>query len=101
METDRAWNSATRRARAASRPRGPGKRRPSFEDVLVVVCFLALIGIAAIGGAVIFLSWVTATFPVSPRVACPEFHGCVVPAPDENQDVLGDDHPIDGPMLTP
>jgi hypothetical protein len=89
-----------RRVLVAARPDGPGERRPSFGDVIVVVCFLAIIGIVVIGGVVMLFSWVTATFPVSPRVACPEFHGCVVPGPDENEAVSVDDHPTDGSMLT-
>jgi hypothetical protein len=100
MQRDLAWNSATRRGRVVPRPDGPGKRRISFDDVVVVLCFLALIGIVVVGGVVMLLSWVTVTFPVSPRVACPEFDGCVAPGPDENQDVLVDDHWYEGPMLT-
>jgi hypothetical protein len=100
MQRDRVWNPATRRGRVAPRLDGPGERRHSFDDVIVVVCFLALIGIVVIGGTVMLLSWVTATFPVSPRIACPELDGCVVPGADENEAVLVDDHPTDGPMLT-
>jgi hypothetical protein len=100
IQRDRVWNSATRRVRVAPRPDGLRKRRTSFDDVIVVVCFLVLIGIVVIGGAVMLLSWVTATLPVSPRFACPEFDSCVVPGPDENPAVLVDDHRSDGPMLT-
>jgi len=82
------------------RPGGPGNSRTSFDDVVVVVCFLALIGIVVLGGVVMLLFSVTATLPVSPRIACPEFDGCVVPEPDENPAVLVDDHWTDGPMLT-
>jgi hypothetical protein len=101
MQRDRVWDSATRRVRAVpSSDGGRGKRRTSFDEVVVVVCFLALIAVVVLGGAVMLLSWVTATFPVSPRVACPEFDGCVAPGPDENQDVLVDDHRKGGPMMT-
>ena len=95
------WNSAARRVRPVSIPDGArGKRRTSFDEVFVVVCFLALIALVVLGGAVMLLSWVTATLPVSPRIACPKFDSCVVPGPDENPAVLVDDHRSDGPMLT-
>jgi hypothetical protein len=101
MQRDRVWNLATRRTRVAPRPDGSGKRRPSFDDVVVVVCFLALIGIVVIGGVVMLLSWVVAILPVSPRITCPEFDGCVVPGPDEDPVVLLPvDDLTDGPMLT-
>src|SRR5918995_6990407 len=88
LQRDRVWNSATRHDRVVPRPDGPGKRRISFDDVVVVLCFFALIGIVLVGGEVMLLSWVAATLPVSPRTACPEFDGCVVPGPDENPAVL-------------
>jgi hypothetical protein len=100
MQRDRAGDSAARRVLVVPRPDGPGKRRPSFDDVVVVVCFFALIGIVVLGGALMLLSWVTATLPVSWRVACPEFDGCVVPGPDENHDLSVDDYRTNGPMLT-
>ena len=100
MQRDRVWTSATRRGRVAPRPDGPGKRRVSFDDVVIVLCFLALIGIVVVGGVVMLLSWVSATLPVSSRIACPEFDGCVVPSRDENSAVLADDRRNDRPMLT-
>jgi hypothetical protein len=100
MQRDRVWDSATRRVRAVPSPDGSrGKRRTSFDEVFVVVCFLALIAVVVLGGAVMLLSWVTATLPVSSRIACPELNGCVWGS-DENEAVLVDDHPTDGPMLT-
>lgn len=99
-QRDRVWNSTTRPVRVVPGPDGPGKRRLSADDVAVVVCFLALIVIVVLGGVVMLLSWVTATLPVSPRFACPEFDGCVVPGPDKDQPVLVDDYRNDGPMLT-
>jgi hypothetical protein len=49
---------------------------------------------------VILLAWVAATLPVSPRIACPEFDGCVVPEPAENHDLSVDDYRTDGLILT-
>ena len=100
MQRDRVGDSDTRRVRGVPRPDGPGKRRISFDDVVVVVCFLALIGIVVLGGAMMLLSWVTATLPLSPRVAYPEFDSCVVPGPAENHDRLVDDYQTDGLMPT-
>jgi hypothetical protein len=45
-------------------------------------------------------SRIVATLPVGPRTVCPEFEGCVVAEPDENEAVAVDDHLIDGPKLT-
>jgi hypothetical protein len=100
MQRNRVRDSATRRGRVVPRPDVPGKRRISLDDVVVVLCFLELIGIVVVGGVVMLLAWVVATLPVSPRIACPEFDGCVVAEPDENPAVLVDDHWTDGPILT-
>jgi hypothetical protein len=97
---DRAWSSGARLIRAAPRTKGPRERRTSFYDVVVVVCFLTLIGIAMLGGVVMLFSWVTATFSASSRGACPEFEGCVQPDPDDHQGVSVDEHRTDDPMLT-
>jgi hypothetical protein len=100
MPRDRVGRSATRRGQVVPRPDGPGNRRTSFDDVVVVLCFFALIGIGVVGGVVILLAWVAATLPVSPRIACPEFDGCVVPEPAENHDLSVDDYRTDGLILT-
>jgi hypothetical protein len=93
-------DSATRRVRVVLGGDGPGKRRRSFDDVVVLVCFLALIGVAVLGGALMLLSWVTAALPVSRGVACPEVDGCVVPGPDDDHDQSVDDYRTDGLMPT-
>ncbi len=76
-------------------------RRTSFNDWIPVVCFLALVGVVVIGGLLMLFSWVTARFPASARMACPQLSGCVVPAPDGVQSVLGDDTRANEPKLTP
>jgi hypothetical protein len=70
-----------------------------LDDVIVAVCFLALIGLVLIGGPLMILSRVAATLPVSPRIACPEFYDCLAAEPDGNEAVLVD-HLIDGPTMT-
>jgi hypothetical protein len=69
-------------------------------NVVVVVCLLALIGFAVFGGALMFLSLVTAALPVSPPIACAELDGCVVAVPDANEAVVVDENRTDAPTLT-
>src|SRR5262245_29736412 len=99
MQSAWVWDSSTLRVRAAP---SVDRREPrtSLNDIIVAVCFLALIGLVLIGGPLLLLSRVVATLPVSPRTACPEFEGCVVVEPDENEPVVVDDRLIDGPKLT-
>jgi len=100
MQRDRPWDWATRGVREVRRPDGAGKGQTSFGDVAVVVCFLALIGIAVLGGALMVVSRISATIAVSPRLACPAFNGCAVTGSDENEAVLVDDDWVYGPKLT-
>jgi hypothetical protein len=100
VQRDRAWTSASRLVRATARSERPRERRTSFFDVVVVVYFLALIGIATLGGVVMLLSWVAATVSVRPPVACPEVGGCARPEPDEHHDPPADDQRTDDPTLT-
>lgn len=92
MQADR--DSAPRAVRELPR------RRTSFDDIAVVVCFLVLIGIVVLGGALMLLSWITATVPVSPRVACSEVDGCAATASEKKAPVLADDDWVHGPALT-
>jgi hypothetical protein len=101
LQRDRVGRSATRRGQVVPRSDGAGNHRISFDDLVVVLCFLALIGIVIVGGVVMLLAWVAATLPASPpRIACPEFDGCVVPEPDENHDLSVDAYRTEGLMLT-
>jgi hypothetical protein len=100
VQRDRPWHAATRRGRAGPEPQGPSKRRVSFADVVVVVCFLVLVAMAVVGGVTMLLSWVTTTLPVSSPRACPELEGCAVPVPEESEAESVDDQRHDGPTLT-
>jgi hypothetical protein len=103
LRRDRVWDSATRRTREVPTRKGSRQGRTSFDDVydvVAVVCLLALIGLVVFGGALMFLSRVTAALPVSPRIACAELDGCVVTGPNENEAALVEDHRTDGPKLT-
>lgn len=100
MQRNRTWDSATRAAREVVRPDGAGRSRTSFDHIAVVVCFLALIGIGVLGGALMLLSWITATVPLSRRIACSEVDGCAARASDKNEAVVVDDDWVYGPNLT-
>jgi hypothetical protein len=60
MERDRPRDAAGRRVQVVPRPDRPERRRVSFDDVVVVVCFFALIGIVLVGAVVTLLAWITA-----------------------------------------
>ena len=98
VRTAQVWVSATRGRRDVSRPNAVP--RTSFVDVAVVICFLALIGIAVLGGALMLLSRISAILPVSSSVPCPDIGACTVTAAD-NEAVPVDDDWIYGPKLTP
>ena len=86
------WNSAIERT---ARPvRGAYRASPhwtAFNDGIVVVCFLALVGLVVVGALFMLLSWVTTTLPTNTRIACPHGPACETSAPDETQLDLGDD----------
>jgi hypothetical protein len=84
-----------------SRTEAPRERRTSvyFYDVVVVVCFLALIVIATLGGVLMLLSWVAATVSVTPPAACPDAEGCGRPEPDTSHGPSIDEHSTDEPSL--
>jgi hypothetical protein len=91
MHRERVWGSATERT---ARPVGGAYRgsphRTTLNDGIVVVCFLALVGLVVVGGLFMLLSWVTTTLPANARIACPHQPGCETSAPDETQPALGD-----------
>ena len=100
---ERLWELLTRRSLDVPTREGSGRGRTFFDgvyDVVVVVCLLAVIGLAVFGGALLFLSLVTAALPVSPPIACAELDGCVVAVPDANEAVVVDENRTDGPTLT-
>ena len=102
MHRECVWNSATDRAvrldRSAHRA---SPRRTTIDDGIVVVCFLALVGVVVLGGLLMLLSWVSTTLPVNARIACPHLPACEASAPDGTQSVLGDDARAHETKLTP
>jgi len=102
MQTDQVWNAVTRRAvRVVPGSDGAGSRRRAFGEGVLAVCCLALVGVALLGGLLILFAWVTATLPMSQMIACPEFEGCVVPPPEQDQAVGVGDPRIDELKMTP
>jgi len=102
MPQGRVWNSATRRSvRIIRDSDGAGPGHTAFGDGVLAVCFFVLVGVAVLGGLLILFSWVTATLPMSQIFACPEFDGCGVSTPDQNQAVGVEDPRINDATMTP
>jgi hypothetical protein len=90
-----------RSARVTRGSDGKGSRRRHFDDAVLAVCFLALVGVVILAGVLMLLSWITTMLPTSPMVVCPEFDGCAMPTPNEEQGVWVDDPRIDQPTMIP
>ena len=100
MQQGRAQDGATRRVRDVSRPDRAGKRQPYFGDVAVAVWVVALIGIVVLAGAVMVLALISATVPVSSRIAGPAPDGGAATVSDQNGAVLVNDDWVYGPNVT-
>ena len=102
MRMERVWDTVTRRSNPFARgSAGVGYRPPTFGDVAVVVCFLALIGIVVLAGVFTVFSWVTAGLPARLTGPCPEFARCAPAEPGGGQPVEVGDRRIDGAQMTP
>lgn len=96
MHRGRTWVGARPSHRASRASAGTGSRPATLDDVSLVVCFLALVGVLVLGGVLTLFSWVTATHPTTSTIAC-EPDGCVLTVPDDIQPVWPDDRRIDAP----
>ena len=86
LQREGVWHSATRRpVRVGSASEDRGRPRPTFDDVGVAVCFLALVSVVVLGGLLMLFSWVTAVLPTDPVMACHAVEGCGISATDEEQ----------------
>jgi hypothetical protein len=88
MHRERVWNSNSATECTARPVRGAYRATPhrtTFNDGIVVVCFLALVGLVVVGGLFVLLSWVSTALPANTRIACPHQPGCETSAPDETQ----------------
>jgi hypothetical protein len=102
VQRDRVWNSVTRRALQIVRgSASPASRRGVFGDAVVGLCIVAILGATVLGGVLMLFSWVTVMLPSRPAIACPEFDGCPMPTPHEDQAGWVDNPGIDAPKLTP
>jgi len=90
MHRERVWNSPTERtARPVRGAHRASPHRTTFNDGIVVVCFVALLGVVVVGGLFMLLSWVTTTVPANTRIACPHQPACEASVPDATQPALG------------
>jgi hypothetical protein len=100
MQRERARDWATRGVREVPKPDGAGKRQRYFNDVAVVVWIIGLIGIVVLCGAVMVLALISATVPVSSRIASPAPDGGAATMSDQNGAVLVNDDWVYGPNVT-
>jgi hypothetical protein len=98
VQRDRSF--ARHRGRLALGSDRVGRRRINFNDGIVCVCFLVLVGLVVLGSLLMLLSWVTATLPPSMLRSCPEFDVCGPPALDGNESLSADDPLTDGLRMT-
>jgi hypothetical protein len=98
VQRDRSF--ARHRGRFALGSDGVDRRRITFNDGIVSVCFLVLIGLVVLGSLLMLLSWVTATLPPSMLRSCPEVDVCGPPALDGNESLSVDDPLTDGLRMT-
>jgi hypothetical protein len=98
VQRDRSF--ARHHGRLALGPDGVGRRRINFNDGIVCVCFLVLVGLVVLGSLLMLLSWVTATLPPSMLRSCPEVDVCGPPALDGNESSSADDPLTDGLRMT-
>lgn len=102
MPRERVGNLVARRSlRVVLGSDDAGSRRTTFDEGVLAVCFLVLVGVVVVGGLLMLFEQVSATLPSSLLMTCPEFDGCSAPTPGEQQDVWVDDPRIDGPKMTP
>ncbi len=87
IQGKRFWGWAARPSVRVGRSSVDVDSRPArVDDVVVAVCFLALVGLVVFGGLLMLFSWVTAGLPPSAVMTCPESESCAPPAPVEDSD---------------
>jgi hypothetical protein len=69
------WSTGIRRG-PDRRPQVAASRAPILDDVVLPICFLALVGIVLVGGLLGLLSWVSAGIPPAPQLACSDVASC-------------------------
>jgi hypothetical protein len=101
LQSDRMWNSLTRRRdRVAPGSDGRGHRRLAIDDGLLVVCFFVFVGLVVLGSMLMLLAWTTAALPPKMLDSCPELDLCAAPATDGNESLSVDDPLTARPRMT-
>ena len=76
---------------------GTRERRTTPDEVSLVVCFMALVGVLVLGGVLTLFSWVTSALPTTSTIACDAPDGCVLAVPADIRLVRPHDFRIDLP----
>jgi hypothetical protein len=102
MHRGRTWDWDTRPSQRADRGLADTRSRPAtLDDVVVAVCFLALVGLVVFGGLLMLFFWVTAGLPPSALTTCSVMDSCVAPAPTEHPAAWVEVPRVDEPTATP
>jgi hypothetical protein len=92
LQSDRVWNSLTRRrARGALGSEGSGRRRAAIDGGLLIVCLFVFVGLVVLGSVLMLLVWATAALPPRMLYSCPEFDLCGAPVADGDESLWVDD----------
>jgi hypothetical protein len=99
LQRDRVWNPlARRRYGVALGSDGGRRRRVAFDDGLLVVCLVVLVGLVVLG--VTLLALVSATLSPSTVNSCSELDVCAALEADGNESLRVDDPWTDGLRMT-
>ncbi len=99
---ERVGDAVTHRSKPVARGSADGTYRPrTFDDGVLFVCLLMLVGVVILGGLLMLFYSVAVTLPPRLIIACPEFDGCPASEPPSGQAVWMDDHLLNGPKMIP
>ena len=80
MDRGRTWSwSQGLSLRAVRGSVAPSARPARFDDAVIALCFLALVGVVVFGGLLMLFSWVTTGLPSTAQGTCPAVEACVAP----------------------
>lgn len=101
LQSDRVWNSLTRRGEGgALGSDGRGRRREAIDDGLLIVCLFVFVGLVLLGSVLMLLVWTTAALPPRMFDSCPEFDLCAAPVADGVESLWVDDPRTDEPRMS-
>jgi hypothetical protein len=100
MQSERVGRPLVRRGAPVVPDReGASRRWAALDGGVPAVCFLALVLVVVLSGALLLFDWVTAV-PQSVLATCSGFHDCVAPPFDEPQATSADELRAGGPRMT-